>query len=80
MGFPDVGEAWWRIEMGDEGLPQGVSTSRVAASVKPGRDWMPVPPITAMRTGSGKGKHKALDGSGRSPTTIAGGHDAGRER
>jgi hypothetical protein len=40
--------------MGDEGLPQGVSTSRVAASVKPGSDEMPVPPITAICTGAAR--------------------------
>lgn len=38
--------------MGDDGSPQGVSTFNDAASVKPGSDWMPVPPMTAMRTGS----------------------------
>lgn len=34
--------------MGDEGLSHGVSTSSVAARLKPGSDWIPVPPITAM--------------------------------
>jgi hypothetical protein len=36
--------------MGEEGLPQGVSMSREATLVKPGRSWRPVPPMTAMRT------------------------------
>lgn len=53
MGAPlPVGEGWCRMVMGEEGEPQGVGTSRVAARVKPGRLWSPVPPMTAMRTGS----------------------------
>jgi hypothetical protein len=47
-----VGEGCWRMLRGDEGLPHGVSTSSVAASVKPGRDEIPVPPMTAMCTGA----------------------------
>lgn len=43
-----------RIEIGDEGEPQGVVGVRVAARVKFGRVWRPVPPITAIRTGSGE--------------------------
>ncbi len=39
--------------MGEEGEPQGVEGLRVATWVKPGRDWRPVPPITAMWMGSG---------------------------
>jgi hypothetical protein len=39
--------------MGEEGVPQGVSTLREATGVKPGRDWRPVPPITAMEMGPG---------------------------
>lgn len=42
--------------MGDDGLPHGVKGSTVAAGVKPGRDWRPVPPMTAIRTGSWKGE------------------------
>lgn len=53
IGLPVVGEGCCRIEMGEEGAPHGVSTWRVAASVKPGRLEMPVPPITAMWTGAG---------------------------
>lgn len=52
MGLPEVGEGCWRMLMGDDGLPQGVSTSKVAARVNPGRDEMPVPPMTAIWTGS----------------------------
>jgi hypothetical protein len=52
MGAPVVGEGCWRMEIGDEGEPQGVEGERVAARVKFGRLWRPVPPITAMRTGS----------------------------
>lgn len=44
------------MEMGEEGAPHGVSTFKVAASVKPGRDWMPVPPMTAMWTGAVDGQ------------------------
>lgn len=50
--MPVEGEGCCRMEIGDEGAPQGVGTSRVAARVKPERAWMPVPPITAMWTGS----------------------------
>lgn len=39
------------MEMGEEGLPQGVEMLRDATRVKEGRFWMPVPPITAMWTG-----------------------------
>jgi len=52
VGLPVEGEGCCRMEIGDEGAPQGVGTSRVAARVKPERAWMPVPPITAMWTGS----------------------------
>lgn len=52
MLLPVLGEGWCRMEMGDDGAPHGVSTLSVAASVKPGSDWIPVPPITAMRTGA----------------------------
>lgn len=52
VGRPVVGEGWWRIEMGDEGVPHGVLTLSVATFVKWGSCLMPVPPITAMRTGS----------------------------
>jgi hypothetical protein len=54
IGVPVVGEGWWRRVMGDEGSPQGVVMERVAAGVKPVRDWIPVPPITAMRTVPGE--------------------------
>jgi hypothetical protein len=43
-------------------VPHGVSIFRVAASVKFARAWMPVPPITAMRTGSAGGEDAADDG------------------
>ena len=49
MGFPDEGDVWCRIEMGEEGIPQGVDGLRVATWVKSGRVCRPVPPITAMR-------------------------------
>lgn len=52
IGLPVEGEGCWRMEIGEDGAPQGVSILRVAARVKEGRDWMPVPPITAMCTGS----------------------------
>lgn len=55
-GLPVDDEGWCRMEMGDDGFPHGVSTSSVAASVKPGSDWMPVPPMTAMRTGAAEGQ------------------------
>ena len=40
------------MDIGEEGGPQGVLGVIVAASVKLGREEMPVPPITAMWTGS----------------------------
>lgn len=40
------------MEMGDDGFPHGVSTSSVAARVNPGREDIPVPPITAICTGA----------------------------
>lgn len=42
-----------RIEMGDEGAPQGVEIVREATAEKPSRCWRPVPPMTAMWTGPG---------------------------
>lgn len=38
--------------MGDDGAPHGVSGLRVATCVKSANDWRPVPPMTAMPTGS----------------------------
>ena len=38
--------------IGDEGLPHGVETDREATWMKPGSSRRPVPPMTAMRTGS----------------------------
>jgi hypothetical protein len=52
MGAPVVGEGCWRMEMGEDGVPQGVLGVSVATCVKPGRDWRPVPPMTAMGTGA----------------------------
>jgi hypothetical protein len=52
IGLPVVGDGWCRMEIGEDGDPQGVCTFRVAASENPGSDWIPVPPITAMWTGS----------------------------
>ena len=46
---------WCRTVMGDEGVPQGVVGLIEATGVKPGRDWRPVPPITAMGMGPGSG-------------------------
>lgn len=53
IGAPLVGDGWCRMEIGDDGAPQGVVGFRVATWVKWGRDWRPVPPMTAMWTGSG---------------------------
>jgi hypothetical protein len=53
MGLPVVGEGCCRMEMGLDGVPHGVVGWRVATCVKPGRDCRPVPPMTAMGTGSG---------------------------
>lgn len=47
------------MAIGEEGAPQGVVRVRVAAWVKLGRVWRPVPPITAIRTGSGVVSHGA---------------------
>ena len=55
VGWPVVGEGWCRMEIGDEGAPQGVVRAREATWVKCGSSLRPVPPITAMRTGSGRG-------------------------
>lgn len=52
VGWPVVGEGWCRMEMGEEGAPQGVVGWRVATGVKFARAWRPVPPMTAIRTGS----------------------------
>ena len=46
--MPVEGDLWCSTLMGDEGVPHGVSTLREAASVKPGSDCRPVPPMTAM--------------------------------
>ena len=40
------------MEIGEDGVPQGVSGLRVATWVKPWRDWRPVPPMTAIDIGS----------------------------
>jgi hypothetical protein len=40
-----------RMEMWDEGVPQGVGIVREATGEKPSRCWRPVPPMTAMWTG-----------------------------
>jgi hypothetical protein len=53
IGLPVEGEVWWRTEMGEEGLPQGVLGVSVATGVKPPMDCRPVPPMTAMWMGSG---------------------------
>jgi len=52
MGLPVVGEGWCRMEIGEEGVPQGVLRVSVAARVKLGSVCRPVPPITAIWTGS----------------------------
>lgn len=41
-----------RIWMGPLGDPQGVEGATVAVGVKDGKDCKPVPPMTAIRTGS----------------------------
>lgn len=43
---------WCRIEIGEEGFPHGVEMFSSATGVKPGRLDRPVPPMTAIRTGS----------------------------
>ena len=48
MGLPVVGEGWFRMEIGEEGVPQGVLGVSVAARVKLGSVCRPVPPITAI--------------------------------
>ena len=48
IGLPVVGEGCWRIEIGEEGAPQGVVGVRFATCVKLGRVERPVPPMTAM--------------------------------
>jgi hypothetical protein len=53
VGLPLVGEGCWRMETAEDGLPHGVSRSTEATLVKCGRFSIPVPPMTAMRTGSG---------------------------
>lgn len=40
------------MEIGEEGLPHGVEIDNEATWVKPGSSRRPVPPITAIRTGS----------------------------
>jgi hypothetical protein len=34
IGLPVEGDGWWRIEIGLDGLPHGVSTSKVATCSK----------------------------------------------
>jgi hypothetical protein len=34
IGLPVEGDGWWRIEIGDEGVPHGVVGLRVATWVK----------------------------------------------
>jgi hypothetical protein len=64
MGLPLVGESCCRMLMGDDGLPQGVLTSSVAARVKPGSEEIPVPPMTAMWTGAVRRVSGAKKGRG----------------
>ena len=52
MGFPVVGEGWWRMDIGADGEPQGVSIFKLATSSKFGRSLIPVPPITPINTGA----------------------------
>lgn len=54
IGLPVEGEGWCRIEIGDEGVPHGVEGLRDATCVKCGSDCNPVPPMTAIETGSGE--------------------------
>jgi hypothetical protein len=42
IGFPVEGEGWWRIDIGLDGEPQGVSTSKLATSSKFGRCLIPI--------------------------------------
>jgi hypothetical protein len=55
MGCPVVGEGCVRMLMGEDGVPQGVLGCSVRMGVKPGRDCRPVPPMTAIETGAGRG-------------------------
>lgn len=57
MGLPVAGEGWCRIEIGEDGVPHGVVGLSVATCVKCGRDCNPVPPMTAIETGS-EGKYR----------------------
>jgi hypothetical protein len=53
--FPLVEQVWWRIVIGEDGVPHGVETERHATWVKLGSSLRPVPPMTAMWTGSDRG-------------------------
>lgn len=44
------------MDMGDEGAPHGVDGRTVADGVKPGSVCRPVPPMTAICTGSLEGE------------------------
>ena len=52
-GFPVDDDGWWSTFIGAEEEPHGVSAATVATCVKPARELSPVPPMTAMLTGSG---------------------------
>jgi hypothetical protein len=77
IGLPVDGEGWCRMEMGDDGSPHGVSTFSDAARVKPGSDWMPVPPMTAMWTGAADGQDASCAEGQRRRRTVVRGSDAG---
>lgn len=51
--LPVSEQVWCRIVIGDDGLPHGVVMSRDATCLKSGSSRRPVPPMIAMRTGSG---------------------------
>ena len=54
IGFPvdGDGDGWCKMLTGAEGLPHGVVGLMVATCVKSASEARPVPPITAMWTGS----------------------------
>ena len=68
-----------RIVIGEEGAPQGVEMEREATGVKPVdvRELMPVPPMTAMWTGSTGRLAGGMTGRGKGGGTVVSGGEAG---
>ena len=66
------------MRMGDEGKPHGVSGLTVATGSKPGMWLRPVPPMTAMWTGSARGVREINDSRNcKLRVTSDRGHSAG---